>query len=183
MKKLKYLIVFFLLTTTTIWSQSKYATKSGSIHFEASVPTFEPVAAEHENVSAVLNAATGEFAALALVNGFRFEIALMEEHFNENYMESSKFPKALFKGTLKGFDINSISGQPQELEIEGSLTIHGVTQPHSTMIKINKLSDNVLKLEADFLLKPNDFNIAIPKVVQNKIAEEVRVKASFELKI
>lgn len=183
MKALQYIVLVCLLTITGVWSQEKYATKTGTISFEASVPSFEPVAAKHENVSALLNTNTGEFAALALVNGFRFEIALMEEHFNENYMESSQFPKALFKGVIKGFDLNSISTQPQELEIEGSLVVHGVTKPFTTKVIVNRLSGKMIHLETTFTLNPRDFNIDIPKIVQNKIAEEVNVHASFDLKI
>lgn len=182
MKRLAYIAVLFLVASTGVSSQTKYSTKSGTIAFEASVPSFEPVAAKNENVSALLNADTGDFAALALVNGFRFEIALMEEHFNENYMESSKFPKALFKGTIQGFDTHSISNQPQELEIEGSLTIHGVTQPIQTMVRIQKISESEISLVTSFIVKPGDFKIEIPKIVKNKIAEEVHVDASFQLK-
>ena len=104
MKKiLTILLVFF---TTISFSQEKRITKNGLINFEASVPSFEPVEAKHNNVSAILNIATGDIASLALVKGFRFKIALMEEHFNENYTESTKYPKATFKGKIENFDVS-----------------------------------------------------------------------------
>ena len=78
----------------------KMITRSGEIKFEASVPAFEPVAATNNSVSAVLDRSNGEFAALALMKAFKFKVPLMEEHFNENYIESSKYPKATFKGKI-----------------------------------------------------------------------------------
>ena len=79
------------------FSQSKYLTKSGLLNFEASVEAFEEIKATNNNVTAILNTENGQFAALALVKGFRFKNALMEEHFNENYAESDEHPKAIFK--------------------------------------------------------------------------------------
>ena len=70
------------------FSQEKYLTKSGVLNFEASVEYFEEIKATNTNVTAILNTSNGQFAALALVKGFRFKNALMEEHFNENYAES-----------------------------------------------------------------------------------------------
>ena len=89
------LVVFLFLTGIgTAFSQGKFLTKSGAITFEASVPSFEEVKATNDKVTAIINTETSDIAALALVKGFRFKVALMEEHFNENYAESDKFPKA-----------------------------------------------------------------------------------------
>ena len=97
------------MISVPVVAQEKYSTKNGTIVFEASVPSFEEVKAKNENVSAILNVETGDFASLVLINGFRFKVALMEEHFNENYMESSKFPKAILKGKLKDFSTSKLS--------------------------------------------------------------------------
>ena len=110
MKTIIVLLIFCFAFVATAFGQEKFATKTGEINFEASVPSFEEVKAENNNVSAVLETGTGNFAALALMKGFRFKVALMEEHFNENYIESSKYPKATFKGKIQDFDYSEVSG-------------------------------------------------------------------------
>jgi len=175
-----FITLLILCLATSITAQGKYKTKTANITFEASVPSFEEVKGTNENVSAILNTETGEFASLALVTGFRFKMALMEEHFNENYMESSVFPKAIFKGKLEGFSISDVSEKISEYTLKGSLTIHGVTQPLVTQVKVKKVN-NVIELVTEFILKPERFDIKIPKIVRNNIAEEVFVLAMYSL--
>ena len=169
-----------LLGSSVILAQSKYLTKAGTLTFEASVPSFEEVKATNKAVTAILNTDNGEFAALALVKGFRFKNALMEEHFNENYMESSDFPKAVFKGTLEGFSASDVSEIVSEYILKGTITIHGVTEPFENSVKIKKVN-NTIELQTEFVLRPEKFNIKIPSLVSNKIAEEVFVMAIFSL--
>ena len=126
MKKIKFLIL--VLISMSAVSQNKYLTKTGSLTFEASVPSFEEVAAKNNSVTAILNTENGEFAALALVKAFRFKNALMEEHFNENYAESDSYPKATFKGKIENFNFDKLSEMDPSLPIDGSLTFHGVTK-------------------------------------------------------
>lgn len=172
--------LLILCIATSLVAQHKYKTKTANITFEASVPSFEEVKGTNENVSAILNTKTGEFVSLALVTGFRFKVALMEEHFNENYMESSMFPKAIFKGKLEGFSINDVSEEISEYTLIGSMTVHGITQPLEALVKVKKVN-NVIELMTEFILKPEKFNIKIPKIVSNKIAEEVFVLAMYSL--
>ena len=179
--KMKYIIVCLsFVFTTLVVAQEKYSTKNGTIVFEASVPSFEEVKAKNENVSAILNVETGDFASLVLINGFRFKVALMEEHFNENYMESSKFPKAIVKGKLKDFSVSKLNDGVSNYTLEGTITIHGVTKPFETSLSISKKGDS-LHVESQFVLNPTDFNIEIPKIVSNKIADEVNVNAKYSL--
>ena len=162
------------------FGQGKYATKSGQLMFEASVPSFEEVKARNENVSAILNSDTGEFAVLALMQGFRFKVALMEEHFNENYAESNTYPKATFKGKIDGFSLDQLSEDPKEFQINGTLTMHGVSKTMKIPVKMNLLGNDV-RLSTYFSTRPSDFNIEIPKVVRNKIAETIDVEGVFNL--
>jgi polyisoprenoid-binding protein YceI len=179
--KMKYFIIFLsFVISVPVVAQEKYSTKNGTIVFEASVPSFEEVKAKNENVSAILNVETGDFASLVLINGFRFKVALMEEHFNENYMESSKFPKAILKGKLKDFSTSKLSEELNQYTLEGTITIHGVTKPIETVVSISRKGD-ALSLESNFILNPTDFNIEIPKIVSNKIADEVNVNAKYSL--
>lgn len=174
---LLFLCCFFFGNAT---AQQKYSTKTGTIVFEASVPSFEEVKAMHENVSAILNMETGQFASLALIKGFRFKVALMEEHFNENYMESSEFPKAIVKGTLQEFTAEKISEAFQSFTLKGTITMHGVTQDLETQIRLKKDTSGY-QMETEFILKPESFNIEIPKIVSSKIANEVTVMAIYSL--
>ena len=177
----KLLLPFLLLAITFAFGQSKYMTKSGSMSFEASQPSFEPIEATHSAVSALLNADTGELAVLALVRGFRFPLALMEEHFNENYIESHQYPKTSFKGSILNFDSNALSNQPRTVQLTGELSMHGVTKLISVSATITK-SDEQITLTSSFSIKTSDFGIKIPSLVRKQIDENVQVEVSLPLK-
>jgi hypothetical protein len=177
MKKTALLMIFFFVGNV-IFSQ-KMITRTGEIKFEASVPSFEPVAAVNNSVSAILDESNGEFAALALVKAFKFKIPLMEEHFNENYIESSKYPKATFKGKIINFDASKLATSVK-YDLEGNLTIHGVTKKIKT--KITLVSNNgKINVNCSFMVQAQDFNIKIPKVVRSKVSENVTVAVDFTL--
>ena len=159
-------------------SQEKYLTKSGVLNFEASVDAFEEIKAANNNVTAIFNSANGQIAALALVKGFRFKNALMEEHFNENYAESDQYPKAIFKGELVGFSLDSLQ---TSYTINGTLSFHGITKPLENVSVEVKSSGNSFTLQGTFEITPNDFDIEIPKIVSSKIADSVGVFFEFEL--
>ncbi len=176
----KLLLPFLLLAVTIAFGQSKYMTKSGSMSFEASQPSFEPIEATHSAVSALLNADTGELAVLALVRGFRFPLALMEEHFNENYIESHQYPKTSFKGSILNFDSNALSNQPRTVQLTGELSMHGVNKLISVSATITK-SDEQITLTSSFSVKTSDFGIKIPSLVRKQIDENVQVEVSLPL--
>lgn len=167
-----------VLISTSAIGQSKYLTKTGTLNFEASVPSFEEVAAKNESVTAILNTENGDFAALAFVKAFRFKNALMEEHFNENYAESDTHPKATFKGNIEGFDV---SNGDTTKSIDGSLTFHGVTKEIKDISMAIKIVDNKITLSGNFKVMVSDFDIEIPKIVSNKLSDEVSVDFNFEL--
>ena len=176
----KLFLPFFLLTITIAFGQSRYMSKSGSMSFEASQPTFEPIEATHSAVSALPNADTGELAVLALVRGFRFPLALMEEHFNENYIESHQFPKTSFKGIIRDFDQNTLDDQPQTVELTGELFMHGVTKPINVSATVTK-TDERITFESSFSVKTSDFGIEIPSLVRKQIDENVQVEVTLPL--
>ncbi len=176
----KSLLFFFLLTGIIAVGQSKYMTKTGSMTFEASQPTFEPIEASHTSVSALLNVETGELAVLALVRGFRFPIALMEEHFNENYIESHKYPKTSFKGSILNFDSNTLSNQPLTVQLTGELSMHGVTKTINVEGRIIQ-ADGLITLESSFAVKTSDYAIEIPSLVKKQIDENVQIDVSLPL--
>lgn len=175
---MKNIHLLFLLISFVGFSQSKYLTKSGVLNFEASVESFEEIKATNTNVTAILNTENGQFAALALVKGFRFKNALMEEHFNESYAESDSFPKAIFKGVVEGFKENNALNN---YLINGTLDFHGVTEKIQNInVQIKKL-DSKLTFKGNFELNPKEFDIEIPKIVSSKIADKVIVVFEFTM--
>ncbi|MCB0447580.1 MAG: YceI family protein [Gelidibacter sp.] len=177
---MKTIFITLLFLSFSGLAQQKYLTKTGSVDFEASVPSFEEVRAKNNVVTAILNVDNGEFAALALVKAFRFKNALMEEHFNENYAESHKFPKATFKGNIEGFNFKELKNE-NNYKISGELTFHGVTKLLNNVPVVIQKKDNEIILHGSFKLLPSDFNIKIPSIVKNKISDEVMTTFEFIL--
>lgn len=174
--------ILFLLVGLIFYTQGyaqKYYTKTGQIDFEASVPAFEPVKASHKTVTALLDTNSGEIAVLALMKGFRFRNALMEEHFNENYMESDTYPKAVFKGAIQDFSKERLT-EGTSFTVNGMLILHGQSKKVETTI-IVKTVDKALALQATFSVAPGDFDIEIPSVVSEKISDEILITANFTL--
>ncbi|MGQ2983013.1 YceI family protein [Flavobacterium sp.] len=180
MKKIETYIILLLVIIPAVVFGQKYNTRAGILKFEASVPSFEEVAAENKTASAALDAATGEIAVLAPMKGFRFKVALMEEHFNESYAETGKYPKATFKGKIEGFDAAKLTATPQSLTITGDLTLHGKTKKITDTAKISK-SGNTIVMTGDFEVKPGDFDIEIPSVISKKIADKVSISYNLSL--
>jgi polyisoprenoid-binding protein YceI len=180
-KTMRTLIIICLLLFSTINNAQKIYSRTGTITFEASVPSFEEVKATNKSVTCLLNTKNGEIASLALVKGFRFKIALMEEHFNENYAESDSYPKATFKGKIENFNYVKLSPQPKEHTIKGKIEFHGKTKNITIKALISKDS-NTVNLTSDFSLNSDDFNIEIPNIVSNKVSKKVDVNINFNLK-
>jgi hypothetical protein len=174
----KSLLLVFLFLTASTFAQ-KYYTKTGLTKFKASVEAFEPVEANNNSTSAILNIETGDIAALLFVKAFNFRVALMQEHFNENYMDSNTFPKATFYGKIEDFKLSEISDST-EYTITGTLTVRGVKKEVTTTGKFTKQGDT-LRLQASFGVKPEDFKIKIPKIVSKKIAGIINISLDYEL--
>ncbi len=178
---MKYLLCLFLLTAVTGLQAQKYITKTGNTSFKASVETFEPVEATNESTTAVLNSENGEIAALLFIKAFQFKVALMQEHFNENYMDSDQFPKATFKGKLVDFSTENLSESPSEFLLKGSLTIRGKEKQVELPLAVKHV-DGCLVLDGSFTANPADFDISIPSIVRKKIAEKITIQLHYELK-
>lgn len=174
-------IFLALAMCSTVGFGQKLITKTGSISFDGSVPSFEPVKAKNESVSCAFNSDNGSIASLALVKAFRFKTALMEEHFNENYIESNKFPKAILKGKLVDFNNNDLSDKPKEYLLKGSIELHGIKKNISIKANLTKRNDGVL-IESDFTLNASDFEITIPAFVKSKLTDVIKVNVGFLVK-
>lgn len=182
MKKtlINFVVLLLIIVVNTDGFAQKLITKTGSIKFQASMPSYEEVSAENKSASAVLEQSTGDFAALVLIKGFRFKVALMEEHFNENYMESEKFSKATLRGKIEDFDASKITNASKNFTLKGDLTIHGKTKPVTVIVKISKATNGVNAI-GSFEAKPEDFDIEIPNLVRNKIADKIKITYNFLL--
>jgi polyisoprenoid-binding protein YceI len=156
------------------------ATTAGTIRFEASVPLYEEVTATNQNVSCVLVTKTGALTIEVPIQEFRFKLSLMEEHFNEKYLESDQYPNAYFKGSIAGFNLNIINSTPKEFKLNGELKIHGITKKISTTVFLKKI-DNKLEINANFNINIKDFNIEIPEMLSLKIAKTAHVVGHFLL--
>ena len=181
MKKLYFLLLIVVSLNCYSSYAQHYKTRNGNIEFEASVKSFEEVKAKSNTASTILDTSTGSIASLVFINGFLFKVGLMQEHFNENYMESSIYPKATFKGKLIDFNRNNLSNTSMNYVLVGELTIRGVTKSIEIQCTV-KMVDETIHLNGEFILAPEDFEIEIPKLVMNKIAKEIHVTFNHSLK-
>jgi polyisoprenoid-binding protein YceI len=159
-------------------SQGKYLTKNGAINFYSKMP-MEDITADNDQVLSIIDASSGKMAISILMKSFLFKKALMQEHFNENYVESDKYPKATFKGSILNFD--SLNETMSKTKVKGVLTIHGVSKEIIIDANFTKTEDAIL-VEGDFIVDVNDFNIEIPAVVAKNIAKKIKVSFNFNHK-
>lgn len=177
--KIVKIIVIVLISMNM--SAQKYFTKEGSISFFSKAP-LENIEAHNEKATAVIDLETGDMEWAVLIKAFSFEKALMQEHFNENYMESSKYPKATFKGKFTDYNADLLQKDgSHKMTVTGELTIHGETQNISTPVTISRNGDG-LSGKAEFSVKVQDYKIDIPSIVRDKIAKEIKitVEADFQ---
>ena len=183
MKKLIFMtssLMLFLIINAE--AQTKYFTKEGKAHFYSKAAE-EEIEATNKKVTSILDVGTGQMEFSVLMKAFEFQKALMQEHFNENYVESDKFPKATFKGKIANIsDVKFTTDGSYPVKVSGAMTIHGVTKeinvPGTIEIKGGKING---KSAFNLLLK--DYNIEIPSLVKDKVAESVKVDVDLNYEI
>lgn len=167
-KLITLILIFFV---TNLYSQ-RFITKEAEISFFSEAP-IEDISAKNNKVSAVYDDETKQLVFQLNISDFIFPKPLMQEHFNENYLESDKFPKASFSG---------IVGQLNESTIAtGTLKIHGESNEVEVKGILVNSNDSVM-IDASFRIQLKDFNIKIPKIVMYNIAEEIEVTIIAKLK-
>ena len=165
---------FLLLLSFALNAQGKFYTKSGKISFFSST-SLEDIAATNKSVVALLDSKTGDLQFAALMKGFEFKKALMQEHFNSDYVESNKFPKSEFKGKiLNNGEINYTINGTYTAKVTGKLTIHGVTKDIETTGTL-AIKDGKLTLGSSFNVLIADYNVTIEKLYRDNIAKSVKV--------
>jgi len=173
--KTYYFLLLTILFLNQTFSQDKYFTKEGYISF-FSHSRVEDIKAENNHVLSIIDT-TGEIAVQLLMRSFLFKKALMQEHFNDNYIESHKYPKAKFKGIILNF--KELDEEINETRIIGVLSIHGINKEISTKAIINFQNEEII-ITGEFTVEVVDFNIKIPSVVINNIAKTILI--TFELR-
>lgn len=160
----------------------KYFTRTGHVHFFSATP-MENIEAHNYKATSVMDISTGDIEFSMLIMAFEFEKALMQEHFNENYMESEKFPKATFKGKITNLDkIDFTKDGTYPATVTGKMTIHGVTKEVTTNGNIT-VKGGKISASSVFNVAPADYDITIPAVVKDNIAKDIKVTvdSAYEL--
>lgn len=177
MKKIffTFLTILLLSAQVTQAQANLYITKNGNVSFHAGTPVEDIDGATNEATS-ILNTSSGEVVFQILIKSFHFSRALMEEHFNENYMESSKFPKSTFKGKI--LEINKIDFKKNgkyEVDVKGELVIRGKTKSISAK-SLLIVEGSKITGESKFKMQLTDFGIEIPSLVADKISNDVMIE-------
>jgi polyisoprenoid-binding protein YceI len=180
MKTKIVLFIFISLSGFNAIGQTKYFTKTGYIKFFSATP-IEDIKGENNLVGAVLAKETGALDFVVGMKSFQFEKGLMQEHFNENYVESEKYPKATFKGKVDNIsEIDFSKDGEYAVMVSGDLTIHGVTnkitQKGTISIKEGKINANSV-----FPIALADYKVEIPALVRKQISETVEVTVNLIL--
>jgi hypothetical protein len=177
MKRLS--IILLLLPAFLAVNAQKYITKNGFIGFYSHT-AMEDIKADNNQVASILDISTGDIVFQVLVKSFHFDRALMEEHFNENYMESDSIPKASFKGKITNISsVDLRKNGTYNVTVEGNLTIHAVTNK----VKIDGTLDVVsggINANSKFSIVPEDYRIRIPGVVRDKIDKSLAVTVAMK---
>jgi len=156
-------------------SAQKLVSRDNVITFYSHAP-LEDITAVNNQVSSVIDFEQKKIAVKMLMKHFHFENALMQEHFNENYIESEKFPTSTFSGSFTSeHDVDPNVNGSYTLVAEGEIELHGVSKPVIAEITMN-VADHEIIGTTEFILKPKDFDIEIPSLVVKNIAEDIEVK-------
>jgi hypothetical protein len=180
MKIIRFAFLIVLFVPVAVMAQERYYTRNGHTDFYSHAP-LEDIKANNEQVAVFLNVTDGSISAAMLMKSFVFEKALMQQHFNENYVESDEFPRSEFKGNILNFNTIDFSTPiPKKVTANGMISLHGVTREISVEGTITKKEDKY-HIDAKFLLKPADFDIGIPASVKDNIAKEIEVTLNAQL--
>jgi len=165
-----FIIVFFY---TAVIAQNKFNVQKGEIAFTSNAQ-LELIKASSDKVIGILDPATNQFVFSVPIQSFKgFNSDLQRQHFNDNYLESEKFPKATFSGKLIE-QIDFARDSSYIVRAKGDLDIHGLKQTRIIKSKLT-IKNGVVRIESDFLVPLADHNISIPKIVNQKIANEIEV--------
>ena len=179
MKKLTLFFLFFLILGSGLsYGQTLYRTSVGELSFFSKTPVLD-IEAVNKKVGAILNAGTKTLAIQAKITDFQFPNKLMQEHFNENYLESERFPTTKFAGKIKE-EVDFSKPGTYPVTAEGNLTIHGVTKPVQVKGTIVATA-TAFQVNFSFQVRTADYQIEVPTLVFDKIAETIAISGKLNL--
>ena len=173
----KHILFLILLNSLTGYSQ-KFISTSSEVNFFSSSPV-EDIEAKNTKAKSIFDTETGNIVFVIPISSFKFDKSLMQEHFNEKYMESDKFPKATFKGKITGFDAKAEGAQ--KVNAKGKLIIHGVEKSIDAKGEMTFQNGEIV-LRHEFKVTLKDYEIEIPQILWQNIAEIIDVKIAFDYK-
>ena len=180
MKKIILSLVAIALISVNVQAQ-KFGTRAGKVYFSAT-SSAEKIEATSTSTKAVLDLASNRISIAMPIKSFEFKDQLMEDHFNEKYMESGKFPEAKFDGTLSGFATTNLKKDgTYTVNVAGKLTMHGITKDVKTTAKLTVKGGNISVAEAQFKVLVADYEIKVPTPVRDKIAKEATISVTLNL--
>jgi polyisoprenoid-binding protein YceI len=181
MKKIALTICVFAASTIVVSAQ-KYMTRTGKISFDATTNgSPEKIYAINNEVANIMDASTGDIIFQVPVKSFKFERELMQEHFNENYMESDKYPKAEFRGKIANpAEVTLTKDGTYNAKVSGKLTMHGVTNDVTVPGTIT-VKGSFVTLKAKFAVKMHDYKIDVPSLVADKVSKDVNITLESDL--
>ncbi len=178
----RYLFFALLMLSTTLVNAQKYFTKTGQAYFISHTDVID-IDGTNNQVVSFIDFNNGEIACALLVKAFEFTLATAYEHFNETYMESHLYPKSNFKGKIIDIDkINIEKKGTYDIKVTGDLTIHGVTKNIQVPAKIEVVDKDNITGKCQFDVAISDYNIKVPKVVEDRVAKIVNIKLNFNYK-
>jgi len=175
---MRTILLLALFGLSGITHAQKLYTSTGYTTFYVDETLLVPIEADNKTTTAVIDLDAMQVAALMQIQDFDFPNDLMEEHFNENYMLTHKYPKAFFEGTIHGLDQSS--AKQQEVIIKGMMTIKDKSNPFECQA-IVKLRNHVFEISGTFKLHPTDFDVDLPKIMFTPVFETVIVKFEYDL--
>lgn len=184
MKKILIFATLLLAFSSVKVFAQTYKTRDGYIYFN---PNKDQKNKEYEAASkqgtAVFNSDNGEVALLVPMKTFKFNNALLEEHFNENYLHSNKYPNASYKGKLNGYNKSMLSKNgTYNLSSSGQVTMHGVTRPFAGTVKL-VVNGKTATFSCDFGMRAGEYNIEIPSLVKSKLSDVTPLSATIKFQM
>ncbi|MBK9639457.1 MAG: YceI family protein [Bacteroidetes bacterium] len=174
MKTYLSIIVMFVLFSAHADAQNRYFTRTGKVYFLSDAP-LEKIDAKNSQATSVFDATSGQFEFAILMKAFEFEKALMMEHFHENYVESDKYPKAVFKGVISNIaKVDCTKDGVYPVMYKGTLMMHGVTKEMEGK-GVFTVKDGKIVAHSDFVILLSDYKIEIPSLVKEKVSNEVKI--------
>ncbi len=174
MKKILF-ICLTLASVSQLSAQKIYMSKTGTAWFDAGTG-MEDITGTNKSVICAFKPATGDMQFSVKIKSFEFWSQLLQEHFNENYMESDKYPNSIFKGKVTNMDkVNVAKDGTYPVTVSGTLEIHGVQKQVETKGTLKVAGDNI-SATSEFVVVLDDYKIAIPSVVKDKLSKTAKIK-------